>query len=74
MGAAFDALGGEARLAVEWKSRQNLNMALADGNQMAMANQQKFLGNNRESLANNPESLRQIIREYKASMASHHDD
>jgi ribose 1,5-bisphosphokinase PhnN len=74
MGVHFDALAGEAKLAVEWKARQNLSMALADGNQMALANQQKFLVNNSESIAANSEGVRQVILEFKNYISTNHDD
>lgn len=74
MGANFDALTGESKQAVEWKARQNLSMALADGNDRALANQQKFLDNNRESLASNEEGLRHVILEYKQNLSSIVDD
>jgi hypothetical protein len=70
MGENFNALTGESKMAVEWKARQNLNMALADGNERALANQQKFLDNNRESLASNEEGLKHVIQEYKQNLAS----
>jgi len=65
MGAHFDALGNEAKLAVEWKACQNLSMALADGNSMALGNQQKFLANNAESIAANEAGVRVVIQEFK---------
>jgi hypothetical protein len=74
MGANFDGLAGEAKIAVEWKAKQNLNMALADGNERARLNQDKFLDNNRESLATNEEGIKHIIKEYKDNIASDDDD
>ena len=74
MGTSYDALNGEAKVAIDWKSKENLTMALADGNERALANRQKFLENNRESLANNPESVRMIILEFKSRPKDMDDD
>jgi hypothetical protein len=74
MGVHFDALTGESKAAVEWKAKQNLNMALADGSERTLANQQKFIDNNREGLASNVEGLRHVIQEFKQYLASQSDD
>lgn len=72
MGARFDALPADAKNAVQWKARQNLNMALSDGR--ALGNEQKFIDNNRESLASNEEGLKHVIQEYRANLATIDDD
>jgi hypothetical protein len=74
MGANFDALNAENKIAVEWKAKQNLAMALADGNQNALSNQRLFLENNQESLATNEEGLKHILKEYRENLSTILDD
>jgi vacuolar-type H+-ATPase subunit E/Vma4 len=74
MGVNYDALPEEAKIAISWKARQNLNMTLGEGSDRTQANQQKFLENNQESLASNAEGVKHILKEYKENLPLIHED